>query len=85
MCPLCGNGCGDDFCFGEQADGAKMFVLDTSKLTVGTVTVGGDRARWVQHRRHSVYGAALEVKLPGAETGVCHYARGQLLQVGALL
>lgn len=65
-----------------QADGATAFVLDTSKITVGTVTVDGQRARWVQHRRHSIYGSALDIRLPGAETGAL-YAKGQLLQVRA--
>ncbi|CAN0488279.1 unnamed protein product, partial [Laminaria digitata] len=57
-------------CF--KVDGAKTFILDTSKLTVATVTVDGGRARWVQHRRHPVYGSALDIKLPGAETGAVY-------------
>ncbi|CAM9119050.1 unnamed protein product [Pylaiella littoralis] len=62
-----------------MADGASAFVLDTSKLTIGTVTVDGQRARWVQHRRHRVYGSALDIRLPGAEQGA-GYAKGHLLQ-----
>ena len=62
-----------------KADGATAFILDTSKITVGTVTVDGERARWVQHRRHSVYGSALDIRLPG------EYAKGQFLQVPVLL
>ncbi|CAN0397308.1 unnamed protein product, partial [Hapterophycus canaliculatus] len=61
-------------------DGAASFVLDTSKLTVGTITVDGERARWVQHRRHSVYGSALDIRLPGADSDRA-YTTGQLLQV----
>lgn len=64
----------------RKAEGATAFVLDTSKITVGTVTVDGQRARWVQHRRHGVYGSALDIRLPGAEAGTV-YAKGQLLQV----
>lgn len=66
-----------------QAEGATAFVLDTSTITIGTVTVDGERARWVQHRRHSVYGSALDIRLPGAEAGTI-YAKGQLLKVGAV-
>lgn len=66
----------------DKMNGATAFVLDTSKLTIGTVTVDGERARWVQHRRHSVYGSALDIRLPGAETDkTC--VKGQLLQVRA--
>lgn len=50
-------------------------------ITVGTVLVDGVRARWVQHRRHSIYGSALDIRLPGAESGAPPYAKGQLLQV----
>ncbi|CAN0033779.1 unnamed protein product [Ectocarpus sp. 6 AP-2014] len=64
-----------------MADGATAFILDTSMITVGTVLVDGERARWVQHRRHSIYGSALDIRLPGAESGAPPYAKGQLLQV----
>lgn len=64
-----------------KADGATAFILDTSMITVGTVLVDGERARWVQHRRHSIYGSALDIRLPGAESGAPPYAKGQLLQV----
>lgn len=63
-----------------KADGATAFILDTSKLTIGTVTVDGERARWVQHRRHSIYGSALDIRLPAAE-----YSKGQRLQVQRVL
>ncbi len=43
----------------------------------------GERARWVQHRRHSVYGSALDIRLPGAEADTI-YGKGQLLQVWAI-
>lgn len=50
-------------------------------ITIGTVLVDGERARWVQHRRHSIYGSALDIRLPGAESGARPYDKGQLLQV----
>ncbi|CAM9572360.1 unnamed protein product [Ascophyllum nodosum] len=71
-----------------KVQGANAFILDTSRLTIGTVTVDGARARWVQHRRHKVYGSALEIKLPGSGNGSsgtgesgAGYSRGQLLKV----
>lgn len=70
----------------QQAQGAKTFVLDTSRLTIGTVTVDGTRARWVQHRRHKVYGSSLEIKLPEAGNGFSRDAghpRGKILKVGS--
>lgn len=75
--------CRNNCCCLDQAEGATAFVLDTSTITIGTVTVDGERARWVQHRRHSVYGSALDIRLPGAEAGTA-YAKGQLLQVRAV-
>ena len=72
----------------KKVQGANAFILDTSRLTIGTVTVDGARARWVQHRRHKVYGSALEIKLPGSGNGSsgtgesgAGYSRGQLLKV----